>query len=237
MLNNNQISNLQSYRQTLPAAKSGNVERSKILSLRSKCPFVYDQEGLNSCTSCALSMALIIGNFKVRQPSRLFLFYKESNRASFQEPSEADAIYVITNIGVCSENSWPYIPSMATTPPPSRCDLEAVNNRITQATIIPITQTIIDDACNILALNIPIMMGFHMYSNFLQAINGQVEMPSGAYVGGHEVLIIGYDDYQGRFLCINSWGSNWGDNGFFTIPYEYIARPDLIYSLVIINKI
>ena len=47
------------------------------------------------------------------------------------------------------------------------------------------------------------------------------------------MLIIGYDDtkermirgrhYKGFLECQNSWGEDWGDKGFFWIPYEYIT--------------
>lgn len=47
-------------------------------------------------------------------------------------------------------------------------------------------------------------------------------------IGGHAVLIVGYDDtlthdgHKGHFEIQNSWGTEWGDNGFGWIPYDYI---------------
>jgi hypothetical protein len=39
--------------------------------------------------------------------------------------------------------------------------------------------------------------------------------------GGHALAVIGYDDekYGGAFEVINSWGKNWGNNGFTWIKY------------------
>lgn len=42
----------------------------------------------------------------------------------------------------------------------------------------------------------------------------------------HAMVIIGYDDYKagGAFLVQNSWGSNWGDNGYFWIRYNDLSK-------------
>lgn len=39
---------------------------------------------------------------------------------------------------------------------------------------------------------------------------------------GHALTIVGYDDNQfgGAFRVVNSWGNNWGDNGYCWISYE-----------------
>ncbi|MCK5896236.1 MAG: DUF4214 domain-containing protein, partial [Cocleimonas sp.] len=44
--------------------------------------------------------------------------------------------------------------------------------------------------------------------------------------GGHAVTIVGYDDnrYGGAFKIINSWGSNWGDQGYFWMPYKIATK-------------
>lgn len=38
---------------------------------------------------------------------------------------------------------------------------------------------------------------------------------------GHEMIIIGYDDTKQSWLCLNSWGANWGKNGNGTIWIRY----------------
>ncbi|MEZ0485227.1 C1 family peptidase [Fibrella aquatica] len=40
---------------------------------------------------------------------------------------------------------------------------------------------------------------------------------------GHAVCVVGYDDRmfgKGAFKLVNSWGSNWGDQGYFWIAYD-----------------
>lgn len=40
--------------------------------------------------------------------------------------------------------------------------------------------------------------------------------------GWHCIAICGWDNATGRFLFKNSWGGSWGDNGYGTIPYQYL---------------
>ena len=42
-------------------------------------------------------------------------------------------------------------------------------------------------------------------------------LPGEENLGGHALCVIGYDDQAKRFEIINSWGTGWGNNGFFTI--------------------
>ena len=43
-------------------------------------------------------------------------------------------------------------------------------------------------------------------------------------IGGHALVVVGYDDAAGVFDLLNSWGPNWGDNGFFQMRYKDYAE-------------
>lgn len=43
-------------------------------------------------------------------------------------------------------------------------------------------------------------------------------------ISSHAVVIAGYDDDNRRFLLKNSWGTDWGNDGYAWISYDYIAR-------------
>jgi len=37
---------------------------------------------------------------------------------------------------------------------------------------------------------------------------------------GHAMLVVGYDNDDRTLLIRNSWGENWGDGGYFRMPYD-----------------
>jgi C1A family cysteine protease len=81
-----------------------------------------------------------------------------------------------------------------------------------------------------LAEGFPFVFGFSVYESF-----GSVGATGKAYLpekgesleGGHAVAAIGYDDSENRFLVRNSWGSEWGNAGYFTMPYNYLLNTEL----------
>jgi len=59
-------------------------------------------------------------------------------------------------------------------------------------------------------------------------------------VGAHTVLVVGYDDmylHTGAFLCRNSWGPQWGQDGHFWFAYADVAYPDLSSSFFIVREV
>lgn len=50
--------------------------------------------------------------------------------------------------------------------------------------------------------------------------------PSGPYVGGHQMVFVGYDERRQAFLVQNSWGPLWAGNGFGWISYA-AAKADM----------
>jgi len=48
----------------------------------------------------------------------------------------------------------------------------------------------------------------------------------------HAVIIVGYNDTGGYWICKNSWGSYWGYNGFFNIGYGCLNIDSLYVSWV-----
>ena len=68
--------------------------------------------------------------------------------------------------------------------------------------------------------NVGPMVGcFDVFQDFNAYGSGVYHHVTGNFRGGHCVEIIGYDDNQSCWICKNSWGSWWGDNGFFRIGY------------------
>jgi C1A family cysteine protease len=41
------------------------------------------------------------------------------------------------------------------------------------------------------------------------------------------VCAVGYDDKSKRIIVRNSWGTDWGMKGYFTMPYDYVSNRNL----------
>jgi hypothetical protein len=72
----------------------------------------------------------------------------------------------------------------------------------------------------------PIVVAMKVYSDF-QSYNGQTcyaQHPGGEEVN-HAIVVVGWDDAMcggfGGWICKNSWGTGWGDDGYFYIRYGY----------------
>ncbi|RJK96375.1 C1 family peptidase [Vallicoccus soli] len=59
----------------------------------------------------------------------------------------------------------------------------------------------------------------HVYQDFFSYGGGVYTHVTGEHAGGHCVLLVGYDDDEGCWLGRNSWGTGWGEGGYFRIAY------------------
>lgn len=87
---------------------------------------------------------------------------------------------------------------------------------------------------------------FRMYESFKKADKyGVVQIPESneKEVGLHSVCVIGYDDdlelvtddgnvNKGFLKFVNSWGEEWGDQGYGYLPYKYFNKKYLTEALV-----
>ena len=43
-------------------------------------------------------------------------------------------------------------------------------------------------------------------------------------LGGHAFVLVGYDEREKVFYAVNSWGKEWGENGFAKYSYDDAAE-------------
>lgn len=80
-----------------------------------------------------------------------------------------------------------------------------------------------------IAQGAPVVIGMMVGPSFMQEMIGKEvwdPAPSDQNqmgFGGHAMCVVGYDDkqYGGSFLIMNSWGPQWGKNGFAWVRYEH----------------
>jgi C1A family cysteine protease len=207
------------------------------VDLRPKCPPIYDQGQLGSCTGNGIAAAIQFDQMKLGQksfaPSRLFIYYNErvieGTVSSDSGAQVRDGLKSVATLGAPPETNWPYDISKFTDRPPdqaysdAKLDLVSTYSRVAQ--VLPQMQ-----GC--LAEGFPFVLGITVYDSFESdtvAKTGVVPMPdqSESAIGGHCILAVGYDNKNRVFILRNSWGTSWGMKGYFTIPYEYLLDPHL----------
>ena len=215
------------------------------VDLRLRCPRVQDQGAPGTCTAHAVAAAFAfeqrVHRAKVITPSRLFIFYNE--RALTGQTSVKcvvrlrDALKVVSKLGVCPESMWPYNEDsrVLRLKPPKEAFEAAGSYKIAQYHRIPIghlkPETFLRHLKHCLADGHPFLFGFMLYESFeTEAVkkSGIMPIPDRKHeklVGGHAVMAVGYNDRRKAVLGRNSWGTDWGINGHFWMPYELIRDP------------
>jgi C1A family cysteine protease len=76
------------------------------------------------------------------------------------------------------------------------------------------------DAIKSALQNGPLITTLTVYADFMSYSSGIYQHTTGDALGGHAVSIVGYDDTQRYWVIRNSWGSDWGENGFIRVSYD-----------------
>ncbi|MEE4354833.1 MAG: C1 family peptidase, partial [Desulfococcaceae bacterium] len=69
----------------------------------------------------------------------------------------------------------------------------------------------------------PVVTTMAVYSDFYSYRQGVYSYTSGYLDGYHAIVIVGWDDSQSCFIVKNSWGTWWGDSGYFRIAYSEVT--------------
>jgi C1A family cysteine protease len=232
------------------APRLGLLNLPARVDLRQQLPGVYDQGRIGSCTANAIAAAVEFELLRQQladfTPSRLFIYYNEramEGHVGYDSGAQIrDGIKSIATLGVCPETEWPYDDTPATSEggpwpagahagekPTAACYHDALQTTaVSYHRIVRVLEQF--KAC--LAAGFPFVFGFTVYSGFESpevAKTGEAALPGPdeQVLGGHAVLAVGYDDATSRFLVRNSWGADWGQGGYFTLPYPYLTERGL----------
>jgi len=205
-------------------------------------PAVYDQGNIGSCTANAIAAAIQFDRYRQKLansddiPSRLFIYYNErkiEGTTTIDSGAQIrDGIKTVASQGDCFEagdHSWPYDISKFDKQPPEDCYKYALTDRAVSYSRL---NQQIDVMRSCLASGYPFIFGFTVFAEFESLEvekSGIVNLPSSDSkpIGGHAVMAVGYDDAQQRLIIRNSWGVDWGQEGYFTMPYTYVTNPGL----------
>ena len=226
------------------------------IDMRKLMPPIYNQLELGSCSANSSAAYDIYLHDNKIELSRLFEYYMVREiEGTVDEDSGAtnrDNVKSIKKNGICEESFMPYDISKFTIPP--------TEDAITNAKKYTISSyAALSNLSNIkqaLAIFKPVIIGMDVFESFEGneiSQTGKMSMPLSTekYLGGHSVLVVGYLDTpkaslktliynfvfrkptsQGCLIVRNSWGSSWGDEGYFYMPYEYLTKYTFDYWIM-----
>jgi C1A family cysteine protease len=207
------------------------------IDMRNLMPPIFDQLQLGSCTAnSSAAYDMFLYNNKI-ELSRLFEYYMvRVIEGTVNEDSGAtnrDNVKSINKNGICEEIFMPYDISKFTISPTA----EAINNAKQYIISSYVALNNLDDIRQALTLSKPVILGLDVFESFEGseiAKTGKMPMPlkSEQNLGGHSVLVVGYVDAGSYLIVRNSWGSTWGDKGYFYMPYQYLTNYTFDYWMM-----
>lgn len=208
-------------------------------------PPVWNQGPLGSCTAFSSCGAAAYHFIKLQKEvpsefSELFQYYNErvigGQDVSVDDGSTIrNAMKSLAKYGVPPEQDWAYVVSNFDDKPPKSAYQDALGYMI--ADYQSVDQNL-DHIRQAISTGFPVVIGIQVYQSFETAVNGKIPMPAPneKLLGGHAIVLTSYDDSKQVFGFRNSWGSDWGQDGYGTLPYQYVLDQKLTEDLWIIGS-
>ena len=194
---------------------------------------IEDQLSIGSCVGNGVTSTM--EQFTDVELSRLFLYVgtkAETGRLGKEGLHTRTAYEFARKTGVCTEDQWPYDISMDDIVPPEEIYKEA-KYKIDRYEAVVASKSPLDKDFRIHQIKSALTEGFLV--GFAMPVRKSLFDFTGPWqehsydtrtdiVGGHYMYIVGYDDAFRKFIIANSWGENWGDNGFGGLPYDIVNQ-------------
>jgi C1A family cysteine protease len=216
--------------------------------LRPGCPPVRDQGQEGSCTSFAGTVCremLAEGPSLILAPACLYYEERalESTTLEDSGASIRDECKATQKFGICPETDMPYVAGDYTTAPSAQAVTDAAPYKISAYKAVLGAEAV---KIALVSRKQPVLIGMTVYASMESdavAKSGILPIPKNSEqkMGGHAVLIVGYKDAAkpslcdcirslftgkstGNFIVRNSWGDQWGLQGYFQMSYEYFSK-------------
>jgi C1A family cysteine protease len=125
----------------------------------------------------------------------------------------------LKRVGVPSEDCLPYREEDKISPFPCSDWKSEVTHLVTWSWVDPDVESL-----KAAVYENPITTTYLVYKDFYYYESGVYEHVWGKKEGGHAVLIVGWDNTEECFIVKNSWGGDWGENGYFKIAYSQVSN-------------
>jgi len=235
------------------ARKSGPATPSKV-DLRPWCSEIEDQGRLGSCTAHAAAGIVEYFEKRAYgkhiDGSRLFVYKATRNLMEVKGDTGAwlrTTMGALVLCGVPPERYWPYTdstPEFDEEPTPFIYAVADNYEALVYFCHDPLGANVAKDRVlstlkNFVAAGVPSMFGFFGFPSFNSSDKaGHIPFPCPGERAqwGHAIAAMGYDDglqivnkrcgkkTKGALLIRNSWGKDWGEEGYGWLPYDYVLN-------------
>jgi hypothetical protein len=207
-------------------------------NLQKYAPSVGNQGSQGSCVawSSAYAARSILESARTGQPGENIKFspsflYNQIGLDGCQGSYLNRAMEFMTKQGSVPYNAFPYNENDCSNQPGTQLVQEASQFKMRGYNRLSLGDR--NDAIDLNAIRqnlsqgAPVAIGMMVGQSFMQNMMGKdvwIPEPGDADMqgfGGHAMCVVGYDDkkYGGSFLIMNSWGPEWGNNGFAWVRY------------------
>lgn len=206
--------------------------------------FITDIRDQNPCGSCVAfgTSAVVEGTLRVEQNdpglasdlSEAYLFYcvarSQGRRCSGRDRGgwwPAAALDALQTDGVPDEACYPYVGQ------DQNCTALCQDWRSRATKIASWHEITSHDEMKLwLSSHGPLVGTMTVYEDFARYYtSGIYRYVSGDLGGGHCVAIVGYSEADQFWIGKNSWGTGWGESGFFRIAYGECAIDSSMYAV------
>jgi C1A family cysteine protease len=130
------------------------------------------------------------------------------------------ALDLLVQQGVCKWKDMPYTDEGCAIQPNSSQKSSALSAKISKYEQVAGFSTL--EIKKLLLSQTPIIIGAMVDEGFVNATKSFVwNSKKGKDLGGHALVIMGYDDAKNAFKIQNSWTTSWGDSGYSWLDYNY----------------
>jgi len=195
-------------------------------------------------------------------PLSVLYAYMLVRKAEGTWPTDSGASIIelakVLKTGICTDKTWPFKEEEIDKNPPNiiTCAAEAKGRKFSEQVFAIRTP---QDAFVCLAEGYPVVGGLGIYSSWPgilknpDDLSGKITTPKkeDEFLGGHAVGFYGYNRLDKdmtsptmkdeviparTIIGKNSWGTGWGKDGWFFLPFDYFNGPDFTGEFVQIKR-
>lgn len=195
---------------------------------------VRTQGSQGSCSAFAVGSVIEAMAADGNRYSPAFLYYMARKAKGKTDEDCGASLYDIIKCamqqGVCTEENMPYCNDIFSLAPTQEALHDAKNCKVLEAKIVDVNLGSIKSA---LVDGFPVLIASKIFNSFSDTHSGFVSLPTAYELeqnsrddghGRHAMVVCGFSDRERVFRVRNSWGTDFGQNGYCYIPYSYATQ-------------